>query len=185
MGLDMYLEKKTYVKNWAHDPEKKRVTTRKNGKAIPHIKSNRVKYVIEEVGYWRKDNHIHKWFVDNCQNGVDDCREYDVAAKQLVALREICIETQKYLKTCEKVVEVKPTSDGKTWKYWTYIVDETMENLLPTQGGFFFGSTEYDRWYEQSLKDTIKIIDNALKNVYKDGKYVSGDSVYFIYQSSW
>ena len=27
--------------------------------------------------------------------------------------------------------------------------------LLPTQSGFFFGSTDYDEWYIQDLKDTI------------------------------
>ena len=27
----------------------------------------------EEVGYWRKANAIHGWFVRNVQNGKDDC----------------------------------------------------------------------------------------------------------------
>jgi len=33
---------------------------------------------------------------------------------------------------------------------------------LPTESGFFFGSTEYDDWYYQDLTETIEIIDKAL-----------------------
>ena len=44
------------------------------------------------VGYWRKANHIHKWFVDNVQDGEDDCREYDVSIEQLHELRNICFD---------------------------------------------------------------------------------------------
>ena len=54
MGLDMYLIRGT----WEDDHE--------------------------EVGYWRKANQIHKWFVDNVQDGVDDCGEYKVTKEQLI-----------------------------------------------------------------------------------------------------
>ena len=26
------------------------------------------------VAYWRKANAIHSWFVENCQDGVDECQ---------------------------------------------------------------------------------------------------------------
>ena len=54
MGLDMYLYgvKSNY---WLHD-----------------YNIGQVKTVIE-VGYWRKANQIHNWFVENIQNGIDDC----------------------------------------------------------------------------------------------------------------
>jgi hypothetical protein len=42
--------------------------------------------VIEEVMYWRKANQIHKWFVDNVQDGVDDCKEYWVSEEKLQEL---------------------------------------------------------------------------------------------------
>jgi hypothetical protein len=44
MGLDMTLSKKTYVKNWDHmNPEElHQVEVRKNGKAVKHIKSERI-----------------------------------------------------------------------------------------------------------------------------------------------
>lgn len=28
--------------------------------------------IWQEIGYWRKANHIHKWFVDKVQGGDDD-----------------------------------------------------------------------------------------------------------------
>lgn len=89
-----------------------------------------------EIGYWRKANAIHRWFVENCQGGEDNCATYGVNHEELKELKRVC----------EKVLQ-KP---------------EEAEDLLPTQSGFFFGPTEYDEWYIQDLKDTIEIIDWAL-----------------------
>ena len=30
--------------------------------------------ILEDVGYWRKANAIHNYFVQRCQNGVDECQ---------------------------------------------------------------------------------------------------------------
>lgn len=89
-----------------------------------------------EIGYWRKANAIHKWFVENCQGGEDNCATYAVSHEELKELKRVC----------EKVLQ-KP---------------EEAEDLLPTQSGFFFGPTEYDEWYVQDLRDTIEIVDWAL-----------------------
>lgn len=89
-----------------------------------------------EIGYWRKANAIHRWFVENCQDGVDNCAEYALYKEDLKQLRKVCsIVLQN---------------------------NSLAEELLPTQSGFFFGPTEYDDWYFQDLKDTIEIIDWAL-----------------------
>lgn len=42
------------------------------------------------------------------------------------------------------------------------------EKLLPTQGGFFFGSTEYDVWYFESVKNCKKQMERLLKNFKED-----------------
>lgn len=42
------------------------------------------------VGYWRKANAIHQWFVDNCQDGIDDCRSVIVEREQLQTLKSLC-----------------------------------------------------------------------------------------------
>jgi hypothetical protein len=145
MGLDMYLYKKTYVKNWDHAPERQhKVSVKLNGKNHPGIDPSKVSYIQEEVGYWRKANHIHQWFVDNCQNGVDECQESYVDIEKIKELLETCIKVR----------------DAKN-------LEETAKELLPTQSGFFFGGTEYDEYYMQNIKDTIEILKTELKNFEK------------------
>ena len=70
--------------------------------------------------------------------------------------------------------------DGK----WVNILEEgkliqnpeVAEELLPTTSGFFFGSTEYDDWYLDHLRHTVKVLEEELKET-KDGWYS--------YQASW
>lgn len=136
MGLDMYLTKKTYIGAYfEHRNIKGIVEIDENGIRIP-IKFNRISYIDEKVGYWRKANAIHKWFVDNCQDGVDDCREAYVSLDQLIELLDIC----------------KQVKANHSLAY----------SMLPVQAGFFFGSTEYDEWYWNDIDLTIEIIENLL-----------------------
>lgn len=102
--------------------------------------------VLEEVGYWRKANHIHRWFVEHIQDGKDDQGSYEVTREDLLSLRWLC---EKVLKNPERA-----------------------EELLPTTSGFFFGSTEYDESYFEDLKDTISIIDVALSVLESGNKHV-------------
>ena len=95
-------------------------------------------YIVEEVGYWRKANQIHQWFVDNVQGGVDDCRDAYVERDKLQELLNIC-----------KIVSIDK---------------DKAEQLLPTASGFFFGGTEYDEWYYQDIQSTIEILEEALSD---------------------
>lgn len=128
MGLDMYLSKKNYVKNWSYmkDEQKHKITVKLGGKTIKDIKPKRIAYITEEVMYWRKANHIHKWFVDNCQDGIDECQESYVSKEKLAELAALC-------------EEVTRTRDG---------------GILPSSSGFFFGSTKYDDYYFDETKET-------------------------------
>lgn len=136
----MYLSKRTYVRNWNHTPieDRNEIIVKKGEKLSNHIKSDRVSYVIEEVAYWRKFNALHQWFVDNCQEGIDDCKEYPVYHEQIEHL----------LKNLKKIGKSKT----KAKKY------------LPVSQGFFFGSYEYDEDYFQSLEETIEIFKDILKD---------------------
>tara|TARA_Y100000389_G_C17260538_1_gene412789 strand:- start:171 stop:638 length:468 start_codon:yes stop_codon:yes gene_type:complete len=155
MGLDMYLSKRTYVKNWDfHRPEERHsITVRKNDKKRKDIKSKRISYIIEEVMVWRKANHIHSWFVDNCQEGIDKCQESYVSREKLEELAALC----------EQVVKSKDVS------------------LLKTQSGFFFGSTEYDEYYFEDCKETAKVLRELLAEKTEEGNF-EGE---FYYKSSW
>lgn len=152
MGLDMYLTRKTYAKNWDHmtPEERHEITVKLGGKTHPTIKPSRICYVEEQMGYWRKANAIHAWFVRNVQDGKDECQESYVEPKQLQALLELCEEC------------LKDKSQAR--------------HKLPTQSGFFFGSTEYDEWYFQDLEHTVKILKACLEEP------SCGD---FYYRASW
>jgi hypothetical protein len=138
MGLDMYLHKKTYVKYWEHNGDDNYdVKVTKAGKPV-NIDPKKVKYVTEEVGYWRKANHIHYWFVENVQNGNDDCGNYWVSREKL----------EELLNVCNKVLTDKSRA----------------EELLPTQSGFFFGGTDYDEYYFDDVIDTKRICEECLSD---------------------
>src|SRR5690349_20574325 len=155
MGLDMYLNKRTYIgANYKHRNVTGTVELVADGKPVD-VKFDRISDITERVGYWRKANHIHNWFVSNVQKGVDDCGTYYVSEDDLV----------KLLAACKEVKEVQSKS----------------AEVLPTKGGFFFGGTEYDEYYMNEIDDTIKIIED-LHAEKGDDKYLSGD---IYYTSSW
>ena len=90
----------------------------------------------ENIGYWRKANAIHAWFVDNVQGGTDACQESYVPQDELSYLLEVVNEV---------------------------LVDHSKaEELLPVRQGFFFGSDEYDDGYFSDLKNTKEILVRAL-----------------------
>ena len=164
MGLDMYLYKKTYVKNWEHNKERKNeVSVKLNGEPHPGVNPSKVTYIQEEVGYWRKANHIHQWFVDNVQKGVDECQEAWVDLEKIKELLQICI----IIRDAENL-------------------EETASELLPTQSGFFFGGTEYDEYYLQDINNTIEIMEKELKKYEEMEKLKIPMSLpEYYYRSSW
>ena len=148
MGLDMYLTAE--VSLYDMDKDKRSAKIRR---IFPDMyKSGNINYIRVgfEAGYWRKANHIHKWFVDNVQEGKDDCGYHYVSREKLTRLLSLC-----------------KTVIGK---------HNLSELHLPTQAGFFFGSTEYDDGYYLDIRKTIEIIEKCLK---------LPDCWSFVYHSSW
>jgi hypothetical protein len=132
MGLDMYLKGSRYISSWKEGEKEL-------GEKIAQIVGQEgmaVNIVEMEVGYWRKANAVHQWFVKNVQNDVDDCKSYWVPRKKLLELQDVCNQV---------------------------LADVTLApSLLPTQGGFFFGNLEYDEWYMENLEITLQNIQKAL-----------------------
>ena len=128
MGLDMYLYAKKNIAFINDEECKEKVADRLQG------------YEDEsgiEVGYWRKANAIHKWFVDNTQNGEDECHTSNVTRDDL----------RKLLRIVNLVLE-----DNNKAK-----------DILPAQTGFFFGGTDYDEWFFKNLKHTGKVLRKGLR----------------------
>lgn len=125
----------------------------------------------EEVAYWRKANAIHAWFERNCANGeLGNCQYCDVSKDDLIKLMEDCQTVLKSSKLVEKEVPVQQydynTKDYVEIKKTLKVLDDTSvaEELLPTQDGFFFGSTLYDQYYVEDLENTVKQITEILEN---------------------
>lgn len=142
MGLDMYLSARKHINkiNWnkldrngdvkyseATDQQWFDVVNAAGVDTLVDVESIYGVDVSVNVGYWRKSNQIHKWFVDNVQNGEDDCGEYYVSHDKLIELLTICRQA---------------------------LFAKDPSQLMP-QGGFFFGGTDIDEWYWNDIKDTI------------------------------
>jgi hypothetical protein len=150
MGLDMYLSSKRYMSKYFDEKDSGRI---QNINEIFGVEGDEdgdygAQEVTFRVAYWRKANAIHQWFVENCQDGEDNCREYYVGRDQLEQLRETC---KTVLSDLSKASE-----------------------LLPTQNGFFFGGTDYDDGYKQDLEYTVTRIDKILA----DPAFVKSDFYY-------
>jgi len=141
MGLDMYLMGKLYLSPFSEEEfaapvilidgntgESKTYETKYfNNKALINYINDLfgfvnkkfdigIKYLEFGLAYWRKANHIHRWFVENVQGGDDDCEEYHVSEEDIKRLLELCNAVA-----------------GN---------HDLAKELLPCKEGFFFGSSD-------------------------------------------
>jgi hypothetical protein len=167
MGLDMYLYAKRsfFAPMWSIGDRDSYIEERKVVeaiRAIPGIKwpeptnnlnSIELKF---EVGYWRKANHIHNWFVQEIQDGVDECQESpDFEIDKLKELGDLC----------KQVLAARDNEAAKA--------------KLPPIIGFFFGSIEVDEWYWDKTQNTADLIDRLVEWVGDDYNWS------FQYHASW
>lgn len=173
MGLDMYLteKKNMYLSNRRPEHTNLAESLRE---AFGTGAGDLIVTVSEERMYWRKANAIHNWFVENVQDGEDDCKEYHVTYQDLAKLKE----------TCDEVLESRfknPEIANCTYKL------PSASELLPTKSGFFFGSTDYDENYVADLEYTSYQIDQILAKVSWDTLKDSEKGIIsnYYYQSCW
>jgi hypothetical protein len=134
MGLDMYLTAKKYLSDY-NDKDKELADVIK-AEQIKGMGDMKPKYIICQAMYWRKANHIHKWFVDNVQDGEDKCQTHYVSHEKLVELCNLCIKV---------------------------LADRSLApELLPVADGFFFGGGTYEDWYFSDLQVTVQAIEELL-----------------------
>lgn len=135
MGLDMHLRASKYLYAW----DGGNVLDKKVAETVSELlglNEFEVKEITIDAAYWRKSNQIHRWFVHNVQDGVDDCGYYDVSRHDIITLKELC----------QKVLDNRDLAATE----------------LPTESGFFFGGTKYDEWYYSDLEETVKKLEKVL-----------------------
>ena len=141
------------------------------------------------VGYWRKANAIHGWFVRELADGEDNCQDIYVPTEALVRLRDNCVNelANRINAKPNESKHVIKVDDGDTDIFNKIIADIKQEHentktkvitddpLAPT-AGFFFGSTEKDEWYYNDLEYTVELINSLL---------AQGDKYEYYYRASW
>lgn len=141
MGLDMYLSAKKYTSGFFSPDILEKIVEVVGAKSFLN-KEHSSAEVSVNVAYWRKANAIHNWFVENIQDGEDNCRSYPVSREELQVLLNLCKEV--------------------------YRDKNNAHELLPSVEGFFFGGTEYDEWYFRSVEETISQLSNILEKTDHD-----------------
>ena len=167
MGLDMYLSVRKYVQRFDFSGPIER-PLEETGEFRDLVKASGMHELVGAtertagvgggsielpVFYWRKANAIHKYIVDTYANGEDHCQEIPLSVEALNELRHKC-----------ELVQELPEEAG---------------DILPTENGFFFGSTDYDEYYYGEAQRTAKGIEQLLKQLSKE------QPVDIIYQASW
>lgn len=158
MGLDMmlYKNKKNKKNNWKN---------------------------LEELVYWRKANQIHRYFVENVQNGIDDCSYYKVSKEQIEELLRRCKDVINRSQIGYSKIIVGQTHVNGHWepdyqKGRVISNPGVAETILPTQGGFFFGNTNYDEFYLRDIERTIEELEKVLEDF-------DFENDQLVYSSSW
>lgn len=108
------------------------------------VHPQRVKYIIERCGYWRKVNWLHGWFVDNIQEGVDNCKEAYIKRDQL---RGLLNSVEQALKTGD-------------------------HSMFTPRQGFFFGSENMsEEEWKEDLQQTADILNACFNDYSKDWEF--------------
>lgn len=126
--IDFSIESYVDIEKWKEDKE-----------GWGHIISLEIR-----AGYWRKFNALHKWFVDNVQDGVDDCGMY--------------IVTDDHFKKLQSDL--------------SQLTKANANDIMPTQSGFFFGNTEIDEYYWNNIERLKNFVGYILSQDFHGTMYV-------------
>lgn len=204
MGLDMYINRK--VRRYHKDDGT--YTLDLDGYKSDRFGCGNGEWIETEVAYWRKANAIHKWFVDNVQDGEDECQETEIDIDVIREIRDLCLSILKDMKG--QVLRV-PKKDVKSFKEFYgqkdgfkqrividpdnlsalegatdyHVVSDTSvcRLRLPTEDGFFFGSVKYNGVYFWNLAKTIEMMNRIID---EDAEMTAaGGSPTYSYVASW
>ena len=186
MGLDQYLHAKNYISSYQDNDKFNELVAQFNANELISNTQFTNAQISFGVGYWRKANAIHGWFVRELAGGVDECQVIRVKREQLETLLVLCHKAladkpkQVPARRPHQVFEGEDVAQALvnitiTEQMNAQFNDDNGDPLRPVSG-FFFGGTEKDVGYYDDLRDTINIINRALS---------MGKEWYFTYQASW
>jgi hypothetical protein len=173
MALEMFAVRKVRVQSWDGDPTEDRYSVQiaRGGKSLVGIPSARIADVEEEVMKWRKANHIHNWFVENVQDGKDNCGLYNVSWDKMRELLSVCTKVLSASKLVSGMIEVGTVytpdhPNGVTLREPRKVIEDpsTARELLPTLDGYLFGSLDYDERYLEAVKNTRDWVISMLRD---------------------
>jgi len=191
MGLDMNLYAEKYVSAYDYEMTDDKMERSDNPihalligisdmQTLPSAEYGGV-IITKAVGYWRKANAIHGWFVRELADGVDECQRINVERSDLVKLRDLCVNelynraTAKPTDESDYLINFDGSASGDETEVHAMIMEaftrekaktsvvDTSDPLAP-MAGFFFGSTDKDEWYYDQLEYTVDMINSLLAN---------------------
>ena len=123
----------------------------------------------KELSYFRKVNFLVKFFNDKM---IEYCGGTILDGLDVPIDREWC---EELLEKCNKVVDkynklkasyTLSTDGNNTNLFESQEADDLFAKFasetLPTMAGFFYGSTDYDKWYLNDVKNVIKHLQNNI-----------------------
>ena len=142
------------------------------------------KMIHDNIAYWRKANAIHGWIERHIDSEeLKNCDDYKITKDMIVDLLLDC----SFVLDNTKLVEGKVTNGYRcTDNGFEPIIEDGLvvedstacEDVLPTESGFFFGSTEYTQWYLDDIKYTKSVCEKILDEV-------DFDRYELYYHASW
>ena len=188
MGLDMYLYVERGVYSFLDEEQyeevKRFVESRVMGTPLKEDSKRPwggAYSVRHEVAYWRKANAIHSWFVENVQDGVDECQLSYVSLEHLESLVNSCSRVLELLNPfCAEAYDV---NDWELGKEIPFRVKEEAEEILTPTGGFFFGSTDIDMYFYNTVRYTHDRLGEVLEWI--RGEHEGNRFWSVFYRSSW
>jgi len=174
MGLDMYFHAELEVSD--KDDERVAEIANQMISTLPKDKGGngwlKPSVVVRTpLAYWRKANSIHSWFVENKQDGVDNCQDSNVAPEQVTELKELC----------ERVLSLR--DEHEAGKIDQEELEGRCEAILSPAAGFFFGSTDIDEWYFEDIDYTHTRLSEIL--TWYDEQVKLERYWVFTYSASW
>lgn len=153
------------------------------------FRKNEISGEDEELVYWRKANAIFK-LIETTVGKIENCEEIYLTQEHIEEMQDVLREARKIIVDGKIKYVKKNAVVGQTFKNgnWEDVIKEVemfddeivekLEKVLPTQDGFFYGSTLYDKNYYQDIDYTFREFAKLIcDTTYEDWK---NNKIYFL-----